>query len=153
MIMARGYEAMDKQTEYADFVRKYFNDVGVTLPDDMNIWITPDADKDDRYEAVLAVKDDKDEWTEAGFMKGADCYFIGNYRIGYLLPQAALLFYTGGAGLPTNIRDNFQYILPVKSWCIKHALFITYFRVVKPWGTGAGAPVLKVDHKIQGGST
>lgn len=136
---------MNEQEKYKKYVTDYFKDVGVSLPNDMGIWITSDADETDRYEAVRAIKDDKGEWTEAGFMQGADCYFMGNYRIGYLIPQVALVFYSGDAGFPRHDRDNIQYIAPIKSWMIKHALFVTYFRVIKPWGSGA--PMLKVEQK------
>ena len=119
----------NKQAEYENFVKEYFEEVGIKMPEGMNILLTDDPDDRDYYE-VEYKKKDGDNWIKSGYSNSEKIYFVGRSDIGFAIDVKKLDKVIGhdAVTFPLVERDDKGYFKLSKAYAIRWAVLITYFR-------------------------
>ncbi len=122
---------MNEQQKYKEHIFKYFSDHDISIPENMNVCYTEPDPKSDKYLAEYDCKDDQGIWYESGYRAGGQIYFMGDYKIGFVINSDLLkiqLISTLHGKIET---DGKRYNLIPRLYMIQNAVLITYFRRLK----------------------
>ena len=122
---------MDEQRKYYDYVFKYFSDHGILMPENMNICYTEPEPEYKRYRAEYDCRDEQGIWNESGYRTGGQVYFMGDYKIGFVINPDLLRTVLISALYDRAEIDDKRYNLIPRLYMIQNAILITYFRRLK----------------------
>lgn len=124
------------QDEYCKMVWKYFKDYNIRLPLKMLIYYTPweEINKTTRYKVEYARKLTDGTWIDTGLMLSGKCYFVGDDKVGYVLPADILRMCLQNDNFGGIEENNIKFMIYPKKEVLDYAILITYFkRVIMPY--------------------
>ena len=122
----------DVQDEYDAFVRGYFRQYDVGLPEILKIQYTPSDETEDtnRYWVECGRQHPDGTWEQSGIWKSGMSYFVGDDKKGYLINAQTLQMWETMKSFAMVERDSRKYYQLPRAQLLEYSILITYYKTI-----------------------